>query len=279
MVEVRGMDDTDIVKIYKYYRDEKYALESLENHYFVFSCPYDFNDPIDCRIFIDVTKVANELDTELKGWIENAFIDDEEYAQELKRILIHSREDNERAYRKAVVDKMIEQMRVACFSEVYDNMLMWAHYASSHRGFCLGFVYRIGDPSLFAYLQKVHYANEYPELVQPSCVDMPLGEILNGRTEEEEMLQKLVLTKSEEWSYEREQRIVLTDDVGTPIPDKRKNKVIFHESFLSDIYLGCNMSKDTQDRIISIYKNHYCDASVYKMETIQKGFGIVPYKF
>ena len=28
-------------------------------------------------------------------------------------------------------------MGVVCFSESYDNIIMWSHYSDNHKGFCL----------------------------------------------------------------------------------------------------------------------------------------------
>ena len=49
-------------------------------------------------------------------------------------------------------DPEYEQMKVGpewgiyCLSAVPDHILMWAHYADGHRGFCLQFLNNINDP-------------------------------------------------------------------------------------------------------------------------------------
>jgi hypothetical protein len=48
---------------------------------------------------------------------------------------------------------------VACFSAAADNLLLWAHYADGHRGFCLEF--DTSDP-VFEKIQRVGYTQEWP---------------------------------------------------------------------------------------------------------------------
>lgn len=57
----------------------------------------------------------------------------------------------------------IEEFRVACFTESPYAMLMWAHYANSHKGFCIEYeVPPYGEPyiQLFHSLFPVIYSNE-----------------------------------------------------------------------------------------------------------------------
>src|SRR5277367_502008 len=45
---------------------------------------------------------------------------------------------------------------VLCFSERWNDILQWSHYADRHRGICLGFDVA-GDPKKFG---NVHYSNQ-----------------------------------------------------------------------------------------------------------------------
>ena len=92
-------------------------------------------------------------------------------------------------YRRTYDQTVTDQIGVLCLSEVQDNLLMWAHYADSHRGVCLQFK---GEQFLGT-AQPILYQRTRPT-VNP---------IVHSH---EEMLDRSLLTKSEDWSYEREWR-------------------------------------------------------------------------
>ncbi len=81
--------------------------------------------------------------------------------------------------------------RVFCSSKEYDNPLLWAHYANSHKGFCVGYeknsIAEVSD-KLFDidYKNEMYSINEYDE-----------------RT-----FDKLLSTKSVDWVIEKECRAI-----------------------------------------------------------------------
>jgi hypothetical protein len=81
---------------------------------------------------------------------------------------------------------------VLCLSEVHDSILMWSHYADCHAGVCL--VYDTTG-SFFAQAQPVRYQRTRPS-VNPVVHTT------------DEMLHNAIFTKSEEWAYEKEWRIL-----------------------------------------------------------------------
>ncbi len=91
-------------------------------------------------------------------------------------------------------DTFTEKMGALALSEVKDNLLMWGHYAESHKGFVIEFD---ADHPLFApnnadredlwQLHRISYAKKRP---QTFVVDLDMKAIL--------------LTKHDSWSYERE---------------------------------------------------------------------------
>ena len=93
---------------------------------------------------------------------------------------------------------MVESVGTFCISEKRDDLLMWAHYADSHRGICLEFD---GFSTLMAQAQPVCYsANRQP--INPYEDDQLT------------MLDKALFTKSEHWSYEAEWRFLRTEGPG-----------------------------------------------------------------
>lgn len=78
---------------------------------------------------------------------------------------------------------------VLCLSDKWDNILMWSHYASEHRGFVIQF--SGSDPFFDQGLQKVRYSEERPLL----------GNRPDGWNSGD-----LFVTKSTDWEYEQEFR-------------------------------------------------------------------------
>ncbi|MFA0570172.1 DUF2971 domain-containing protein [Vibrio gallaecicus] len=108
------------------------------------------------------------------------------------------------------------------------NVLMWAHYANNHRGFCLEF-----DTSndYFGRAWKVNYVNRINSI-----------DILDFT--EEDAFNSLV-TKTKEWSYESEFRVISNAQnqvVGLPAL-VRENVSEFPVSKLSAIIFGARMSQ------------------------------------
>jgi hypothetical protein len=98
-----------------------------------------------------------------------------------------------------------EKLRMCCFSEVPDSILMWSHYAKHHQGFCIeydtGLVTR---PDFLGNLQPVNYRPELFDASQYLRFDRFPG--FN-----EWMATIAACHKSPEWSYEKEWRYVFPD--------------------------------------------------------------------
>jgi hypothetical protein len=52
--------------------------------------------------------------------------------------------------------RLHEEVGVLCFSEKYDNILMWSHYAKSHTGLCVEF----SRSQYLRFALKVQYVEE-----------------------------------------------------------------------------------------------------------------------
>lgn len=86
---------------------------------------------------------------------------------------------------------MNEKFGLICFSEDWENPLLWSHYADKHRGICLGFE---TDDRI---LKKVRYVKERLALTLPIT---------------KETAEQLLWAKYWDWRYEREWRTWLQFD-------------------------------------------------------------------
>lgn len=142
---------------------------------------------------------------------------------------------------------LIKKFRVTCFATDPFSMLMWAHYADSHKGFCVE--YEIPTPdehniSLLQNLMPVIYSDERVSVLNECLAD------LNDSKVSEEMVGAIykygLLTKSIDWRYQNEWRLISLD---TMLTDEYYNCKFFP---ISKVYIGAKMPDDRREEIIKI---------------------------
>lgn len=141
----------------------------------------------------------------------------------------------------------MKQMRVLCFSEFNDSILMWSHYADSHRGVCLGFE-RNSDPDngLGSYdvsLPVVYRDDNALQSFRPLELD-------------HKATSKILTTKSLSWSYEKEWRMISrpnAPEMDYPAP-------------LREVIFGVWTTNDDQRRIKNMLGNSVCYFKATKSE-------------
>ncbi|MFA7369250.1 MAG: DUF2971 domain-containing protein [Kiritimatiellales bacterium] len=151
----------------------------------ILSDPLSFNDPFDSKLNMchDDTEQAVAKEMEEKRGSNLSYIQNENSC----RAELESRREN-----------VFKDYRMFCFSENWDSLLMWAHYARSHKGLCLKI--RV-DPDALSrpkdILSPVRYTTHYPEIS---------GEDIAVKNDD--ALKTLLLTKSVDWLYEKEWRYI-----------------------------------------------------------------------
>ncbi len=237
---------------YKYKRiDEEhldYSSRIFTHNELYFSTANEFNDPFDCRFRYKLNGSEADRVKFLKR------IQKEKYPyrsrRERRSEIVQLRREikspgYEESFQQDLREGVISKWGIYCLSAVPDDILMWAHYADGHRGFCLEFLNDPNDqfhakrqpndpdfrshPCLFPY--EVEYSEEYP-------VINPLSE---DYADDEKIGRKAFLTKATQWQYEKEWRIL--GDNNTPGPHQ------FPSRFLTGIIFGCKMSDAHKDMI------------------------------
>ncbi len=223
-------------RLYKYQPFTTQTLANLTNRQIWFSKPARFNDPFDCGLKVWNASLGSEdlrylfqqyraRNTEPEEW-------DARYLSEgapNERF----REDIERGIEGGFTDRhaAIRERGVACFSETCKDLLMWAHYADGHRGFCLEF-----DTSFdqFPNAQAVKYSSEVPSVDAMELLKNPaLSNVLDA----------MVLTKSDRWRYEKEWRLLHMEG---------DHQYTYDWKALTGIYLGAAMPEAHQEMICLI---------------------------
>lgn len=173
--------------LYKYYSfdEKKYSITNLENGIICFNNLNNFNDPFE-------------------GIGAYDFIETEEEKEYWKSIGVDMSKNLSKRFSDDDKEAMTFYHRVTCFTDTYTNPLMWAHYASSHTGFCVGYS-KDEIENACDKLDKIKYCTEMPTTIVA-------GETYNIH----DRFNKIIYSKSMDWSYENEWRAVYNikkDDV------------------------------------------------------------------
>lgn len=160
----------------------------------------------------------------------------------------------------------MEQVRcttgVACFSERYDSLLMWAHYAYNHQGICVEY-------ELLKFNTELNYS-PVPIIYTNERVHM--SEINMNRLQEDSVafLVNGLTTKSMEWQYENEWRIIRDRMACGDAWDDEKKGALLPSVKPRSIILGCNASDEFEREVCSFCKES--EISLYKMEKDEDKF-------
>jgi hypothetical protein len=236
-------------RLYKYQPLSPHALKNVHDGVLWFSNPHHhFNDPFDCQAVLLDAKITKE---EIKEECSRSGLANPNIAQWHLEIGLGAQ----------LQLRIWNDVSVACFSESVDDMLMWAHYADGHKGFCLEF-----DTSVAPLrdAQPVIYREVFPRLKVSQ-------ERLESATSEEltdSLLRRMLLTKYKGWKYEKEWRIVRSKNAHTEVFDKRA---------IAGVYLGAKMLWQRQEEVLSATKE---SRPTYKrMFRLPQKFGVSPLTF
>ena len=176
--------------IYKYRSIDEPSLDALRNNYLWFSNLDDFNDPFDGRLKYPKRYTQEEIYNYLTRISSNRH--SKEDIAKKARALFYNPEEQNRIIARSISEQK-KETKICCFSRDNCNLLMWTHYASAHKGVCLEFNMTV-DPAFFIAPIDVVYTRDYAE---SNLLSDPKTAVMN-----------LVRTKSLDWQYEKEIRIV-----------------------------------------------------------------------
>ncbi|PTC01884.1 DUF2971 domain-containing protein [Vibrio mediterranei] len=242
-------------KLYKYETVSIQSLLNLKSQTVYFAPPSGFNDPYDCAIKAQLKDPTPQEFEELrnmylaKPWPKQVMdkLTSTPFDELAPMLVRAAREANEK-----IVDRFIDSRGVSCFSEVCDELLMWAHYADKYSGFCLEFQ---TDNELFEHAKKVVYVDEMPKLDVLSIYgDGRRGDIL-----------ELFCTKSKSWEYEREWRCIHSE-AGTAYT--------YPAEALKGVYFGPNINPEMLEIICLILQGQNSEVKFWKGKRSESSFKV-----
>ncbi len=166
---------------------------------------------------------------------------------------------------------LIAQFRdsgIFCATRRKDNLLMWAHYAEQHRGVVFGFKPDSAVDSFLCLLEPVSYST-----VRPSFYD-PVDPLKGARPKPEDMRafnRYLTATKSPEWSYEEELRLV----VPSFVPRGQSATFLpFHPHELVELYLGHRFDVGCRGEMISAAQSLNKDVAIFQIKLAKDAYAL-----
>ena len=249
--------------VHKYFSIDENLLSTLSDGYLWFTDPMDFNDPYDCNLMIDAATEGDQMEKYIQRW---------PLPKEDISASIQHYGDNPNEFRENLKNEFLNVLKkmgvgVTCFSEKKDNLLMWSHYANKHKVVCLTFDMS-KDTSLFSStsLLKVEYPGEYPRFQYVKYFLENFDQPKKG-----ELLQFTVATKSEEWKYESEIRLVRWAVKHNPF----RGAVKFKREALVGVTFGYKSQRGEIDKVLkTIECSGYSVGQIEKAVLKDLGFGL-----
>lgn len=202
-----------------------------------------------------------------KGNIENRRLKVSRFADVNDPFELMSLSVMDGSVRKAVrAHKAAEDVKTGliCFSEDWTSPVMWSHYAEKHHGMCIGL--DVARPAV----KPVRYFDKR--------LRAELGKDPDPFKLSADLQEALRHTKCHEWSYEREQRLLIP--ISETVEDTVAGRVLQFRPFdgevkLAEVVLGPNCGESIDD-VRQLVAAHYPDAIVFKARLAWKHFKVVP---
>jgi len=174
-------------------------------------------------------------------------------------------EDVKKSAKELVVYLLANQIGIFCLSDIHNNLLMWSHYADSHKGIVIGFDrdYELFNLKIndFTKLRKVKYTSDRPHVN---------FKLTNHSIEENmKLAEKIYFTKSSEWEYELEYRVIKILDHVTKTENYDQNEFPIHlfpfsESAIKSVIIGDRVTKENITKVLdTLSTNNYDHVEIF----------------
>lgn len=221
--------------LYKYRPIDEHTISLLKDNEIYLSNPIkDFNDPFDCKTIPEILNQREFVETMARA-IVRAYpeVSLSELEADIRQGLNEARLDR---FSSIFQEFVARTTGVYCLSEEHDNPLMFSHYASGHKGICLGFSteeLRRNVLNSDDILRKIIYRNS-------------MRKVRFNKSDPFKLFVTTFTTKSKPWKYEREWRILTFG---------RSGPIKLSAVALREVIFGCETPSEDQKRILELIRS------------------------
>ncbi len=254
-------DGVEVLYRYKYLPFNDNGLKMVTEGTLKFTCPLEFNDPFDCIPAYDpesIEKLGITRPDLLKKAGAALGMTPAQRIQKRSMLLQNVKNAVESG---AFAKDMAKNVSIFCVSRTPCHTLMWSHYANCHKGFVVELKIAMNAPSElveFVLPQEVNYKSNRPVLDW-------------GRRVDEEDLINCYFTKSIDWEYEQEERVINPGQVAGIYSYSREN-------FLNSVIAGANIDNSDYKilrRVLSEASNEISrEIPLYRAKLSQKKYRV-----
>lgn len=216
--------------LYKYRADCENTKKIFTEHAIWFAYPECFEDLKDCMANIQYLDVI-----ELNTLIEKAPLSD--YEKTICRL--GAKSYNIDMLKEDCNDVTRRKIGISCFCKTEMSDEMWSSYSAEHKGMCLQFDV-LEDPELFTLAKPVNYVDVLPEY--------------NHFTDSNELVNKVILTKTKDWQHEQEIRVI--KGPSEMKAEKFGQSFSFKPEALKKVIFGYKAEKETIDKYVNLCKQN-----------------------
>ncbi len=247
--------------LYKYCNAKVGFENILTNATLKWTHPQEFNDPFDCQCqllfgrYEAGTDLVYEMETAKKPITQRLTLTTT-LAEKLNNGMDELVNSEPFLTEKDKFFKILDNSGIFCLTKESKNILMWSHYADNHKGLCFGFSSEGLTDSIFNLAEPVIYTAKYPKILMDDFRENYTEKLINMYT----------LTKFEDWSYEREWRIILHINSG----EERIKK--FDPQELRQVILGAKIESSDATAIRKLVKEKYPHVKIFQANIVQGSF-------
>lgn len=253
------------------------------------SNPQCFNDPYDCLMAVkssgwivpesEIKKAESMFGVNFQKTDDRVSI--EKYTEAMLALIEEKHGPSTRgafseALNEVVCDQAVDLSEVsaqfqslnlvACFTEKYDNLAMWAHYGKNNTGYCLEYdVFQNNTDGDW----KVEWANQ----IYPVIYSTNRPNISNEASEGTSIYYQTRLTKSKHWEYEAEWRY-LPPFPYSNITEVEENGRLVIAPKLTAAYVGTNISDSDLEQILIVCS--FQEIPVFQMRPDHETYSFYP---
>lgn len=256
--------------VYKYVHPDR--VDILEKGNIRFTQPYALNDPFDSNPNYNLFRKSVVKRTQ-------ALLKDR--GRNLSAITFANAQIGIIEQSRRLLDVMKRELNndfaILSLTQNKNNLLMWSHYADSHRGFVLGFdsdhhFFSKEPPRVMTPLSEVKYSDQ-----------RPIVPVFEEVTSSHDVANILFFTKSNHWEYEEEKRMLAKPLAATNKEVKGGVNIYLYKfppEILREVIFGCLMSPELKKRVAAITKNKFKDVLLCEAQLNDKEFDlkITPYR-